>query len=193
MKSIIRTLLVFILALSISSVKSQLQKGNVLLGADIANLNLSLNTGSNFGAQLNPKAAWFIKDNIALGGFVDFQLTTSKGGGTSVYYGIGPLARYYLNDKTVSPTGHTRIFFEANVGINGSNPAIGESTNGFGLGIGPGLAYFVTPNIGLEALLKYQGIIGFGSSATTSNLIAMFGFEIYLPSKTVEKAARMQH
>src|SRR3954470_6717594 len=79
MKSIIRTLLVFTLALSISSAKSQLQKGNVLLGADIANLNLSLNTGSNFSALLNPKAAWFIKNNIALGAFIEFQLITAKG------------------------------------------------------------------------------------------------------------------
>ena len=34
-----------------------LQKGNIMLGADIANLDLSLNTGSNFSALLNPKFA----------------------------------------------------------------------------------------------------------------------------------------
>ena len=192
MQSIIRILLVFILALSISSAKSQLQKGNVLLGADIANLNLSLNTGSNFSALLNPKAAWFIKNNVAVGAFVEFQLITSKGSGTSVYYGIGPLARYYVNDPTVNPAKHARFFVEANVGINGSNPAVGESTNGLGLGVGPGLAYFVTPNVGLEGLLKYQGIIGFGSSVTSSNLIVSFGFQIYLSGSSVEKAAKVQ-
>ena len=171
---------------------AQIQKGNVLMGADIANLNLSLNTGSNFSASLNPKAAWFIQDNIALGGFVDFGLSTSKGSGTSVSYGIGPLARYYINDPKINPVQHARFFFEGNVGIQGNNPAVGESTNGLGLGIGPGIAYFVTPNIGLEALLKYQGIVGFGSSATSSNLIIGFGFQIYLPGKTLEKAAQMK-
>ncbi len=151
--------------------KAQIQKGNVMLGADIANLNLSLNTGSNFSAELNPKAAWFIHDNIAVGGYVDFRISTSKGNGTDIYYGIGPLARYYINDPNLNPVHHARFFIEANVGIEGSNPEVGESTNGLGLGVGPGLAYFVTPNIGLEALLKYQGIIGFGSSLTSSNLV----------------------
>jgi hypothetical protein len=177
---------------SIKSSYAQIQKGNVMIGADIASLNLSLNTGSNFSAQLNPKAAWFVQDNIALGGFVTFGLSTSKGSGTSVNYGIGPLARYYINDVHLNPVQHARFFLEGTVGIQGNNPAVGESTNGLGLGVGPGLAYFVTANVGLEALLKYEGIVGFGSRPTSSNLIAEFGFQIYLPGKTVEKAAKMK-
>ncbi|HLA59546.1 MAG TPA: hypothetical protein VK622_12320 [Puia sp.] len=176
----------------IQTVKGQIQKGNVMMGADIASLNLSLNTGSNFSAELNPKAAWFIENNIALGAFVNFGISTSKGNGTSVSYGIGPLARYYINDPNMNPVQHARFFFEGTVGIQGNNPAVGESTNGLGLGFGPGLAYFITPTVGLEALLKYEGIVGFGSSVTSSNLVAAFGFQIYLPGKTVEKAARMK-
>ncbi|HEY2350522.1 MAG TPA: hypothetical protein VGH64_15995 [Puia sp.] len=179
------------LIFSIFTVNGQLQKGNVFLGADIANLDLSLNTGSNFSAALNPKAAWFIQDNLAIGGFVFFGLSTAKGAGTSVSYGIGPLARYYINDISTSPVTHARLFFEGNVGIQGSNPAVGNSTNGLGIGVGPGIVYFMTSNIGLEALIKYQGIIGFGSSVTTSDLTASFGAQIYLPRKTIEKAAKM--
>lgn len=186
---------IFLILIAISScviVNAQIQKGNVLVGADIANVNLSLNTGSNFSASLNPKAAWFIRDNIALGGYLNFGISTAKNAGTSVLYGIGPLARYYVNDPKINPIQHARFFLEGNAGIEGMNPAVGNSTNGLGLGVGPGLAYFVTPNIGLEALLKYNLIVGFGSSVTSSNLLLNFGFQIYLPGKSIEKAAKNQ-
>jgi hypothetical protein len=192
MKTIYRWVICAGLMMGFLNARCQLTKGNILLGADIANVDLSLNTGSNFSALLNPKAARFIKDNFALGGYINFQLATAKDEGTSVRYGIGPLVRYYVSDPNISPVTHARFFVEANAGIEGSNPAVGNSTNGLGLGIGPGLAYFMTSNIGLEALLKYQGIIGFGSSVTTSDLTMAFGLQIYLPHKTLAKAAGMK-
>jgi hypothetical protein len=164
-----------------------------MVGADIANLNLSLNTGSNFNAQLNPKAAWFIQNNLALGAYVNFGLSTAKDAGTSVAYGIGPLARYYINDSTLNMVRHGRFFIEANAGVEGRNPAVGESTNGLGLGVGPGFAYFITRNVGLEALLKYQLIVGFGSSVTSSNLLLNFGLQVYLPGKTLREAANRNY
>ena len=74
------------------------------------------------------------------------------------------------------------FFVEGNVGIEGDNPATGDNTNGLGLGIGPGWTYFVNPNIGLEVLLKYNGIVGFGSSPTSNNLNLFIGFQIDLGS-----------
>lgn len=192
MKTIYRVAIGLSFLLSGLNVKSQLKQGNIMLGADIANLNLSLNTGSNFSALLNPKTARFIKDNFALGGYINLQLTTAKNEGTSVGYGIGPLARYYFNDPASDPVGQARFFLEGNAGIEGNNPAVGNSTNGLGLGVGPGLAYFMTANVGLEALLKYQGIVGFGSSPTSSNLTMAFGLQVYLPHKTLKKAAGMK-
>ncbi len=74
------------------------------------------------------------------------------------------MGRYYINDKQLNDLiGHSRFFVEGNVGIEGDNPATGDNTNGLGLGLGPGWAYFITPNIGLEALLQYCGIVGFSS------------------------------
>ncbi|HVW61738.1 MAG TPA: hypothetical protein VHC48_16915, partial [Puia sp.] len=46
---------------------AQIQKGNVMVGGDITHLDLSLNEGHNFSVVIDPKAAWFIKDNIAIG------------------------------------------------------------------------------------------------------------------------------
>lgn len=177
----------------VSTAKAQVQRGNLLVGADIANFNLSLNKGGNFNMRIDPKLAFFIRNNIAVGPYLNFELQTSKGNGTSIDYGIGLLGRYYINDSTLNLLKHGRFFLEANLGIEGSNPSNTtglDNTNGLGLGVGPGFAYFITENVGLETLLKYNGIVGFGSRPTSSNLNLSFGFQIYLGSARARAAIR---
>jgi hypothetical protein len=167
-----------------STARAQIQQGNVLVGADFANLSFGLNSPNIFNVNLTPKAAWFIKDNIALGGYANFGLQTAKNTSTITTYGIGPLARYYAGDD-VSILKHGRFFGEASVGLGGKNVSDGGgNTNGFDFTFGPGFAYFVTPNIGLETLLKYDGLAGFGSQAYQSTLTLNFGLQIYLPGKS---------
>ncbi len=165
------------------TVNAQIQKGNILAGGDIANFDIGLKKGSGYVITIDPKLAFFIQDNIAVGAQV--VLGISGGGGTTNFdYAVGPLARYYFGDKTnLSPLRHSRFFIEANAGIEGENVSGGASTNGLGLGIGPGYAYFITPNIGLETLLKYRGEVGFGNATTQSDLNLSVGFQIYLPSR----------
>ena len=169
--------------------QAQIQRGNVMVGANLADIDLNLNKGGNFNVRLDPKAAWFIQDNLAVGGYVSLVIATAKGAGTSINYGIGPLARYYVSNREVNVLQHARLFVEGNAGIEGFNPAVGSNTNGLGLGIGPGIAYFITPNIGLEALVKYNGIVGFGSSVSNNALNVGFGFQIYLPSAKIRSEA----
>jgi hypothetical protein len=164
----------------IGAATAQIQQGNVMVGADIADFNLGLNEGGLFTVQINPKAAFFIRSGLALGAYLNFGLSTSKGEGSDIDYGIGGLARYYISDPQTQVIHNSRFFFEGTVGIEGTNPSSGENTNGLGLSLGPGWTYFVTPNIGLEALAKYRGIIGFGSRATSSSLNLAVGFQIYL-------------
>ena len=171
-----------------AAAQAQIQRGNLLVGGDIANFNLNLNKGGNFSMRIDPKVAVFIKNNLAVGAYLNLGLATAKGAGTSVNYGIGGLGRYYINDSSINLLRHGRFFLEANVGIEGDNPSVGENTNGLGLGAGPGYAYFITPNIGFETLLKYQGIVGFGSRPTSSNLNLSVGFQIYLSSKRARAA-----
>jgi len=168
------------------SVNAQLQKGNVLVGGNLAGFDLGLNEGGTFLMNITPKAAWFVKDNVALGAYVDVGLATAKGAGTNVNYGVGGLGRYYFSRADVDLARATRFFVEANAGLQGINTSGANSTNGIGLGIGPGLAYFVTPNVALESLLKYNGVLGFGSSATSSRLQLNLGFQIYLPGSKVK-------
>jgi hypothetical protein len=171
--------------------KAQIQKGNVLMGGDIGNLTLGLNSPSTFTMDITPKAAWFIQDNVALGGYARFGISTEKNTGSDVRYGVGALGRYYAGSD-VEVLKHGRFFAEGNAGLGGQNlRGPGGSTNGLELGVGPGFAYFVTPSIGLETLLKYNGIVGFGSSAYQHTLTLNFGFQIYLPGKsTMSKVKR---
>lgn len=188
MKKLTFTLLVVFCC--VCSTHAQIQKGNLMVGGDITQLNLSLNTGTNFSFTLDPKAAWFIKNNFALGAYVNFQLITAKGAGSTINYGVGPLARYYISDQTIEVLRRSRFFLEGNVGIQGTNPHVGASTNGLGIGFGPGLAWFVTSNIGLEALVKWNPIIGFGSEPFSSTLTFGLGFQIYLPQSRIQRAER---
>ena len=180
MKKIIGILTISLAFLSSTS-NAQIQKGNILVGGDIANLNLTLGGGGAFQVTIDPKVAFFIRDNVALGAYVDFGLATAKGAGTTTSYGVGALGRYYISDPAVNVLKHGRLFFEGNAGIQGISLSGGSNTTGLGIGIGPGYAYFITSNIGLETLLKYNGIVGFGSQAYNSNLNLGIGFQIYLP------------
>ncbi len=169
---------------TVLSANAQIQKGNVLVGGNFANLNLGLDDAKVVSFQITPKAAWFIQDNVALGAYVNFGLQTAHNSATVVDYSVGGLGRYYTG-KDVEVLRHGRFFGEANLGIGGRNTSRGGGhTNGLDYGFGPGFAYFVTPNIGLETLLKYQGLAGFGDAGSQSALQLNFGFQVYLPGRS---------
>lgn len=177
-------LTVLAVALLISSLRAQIQKGNVMVGGNFADLNLGLNGAKVFSVDITPKAAWFIQDNVALGAYLDLGIKTAKGSSTTTNYGVGALGRYYTGSD-VEILRHGRIFAEANFGVGGVNVSDGGGhTNGLDLGVGPGFAYFITPNIGIETLLKYKGVFGFGDAVNQSNLNLSFGLQIYLPGRS---------
>lgn len=186
MKKIIIITLAIILSTGFLA-SAQIQKGNIMVGGNFANLNLGLNDPKIFSLAITPKAAWFIQDNVALGGYVNLGIETAKGSSTTTSYGAGALGRYYTGSD-VAVLKHGRFFAEATAGIGGVNVSNGGgNTNGLNISVGPGFAYFVTPNLGLETLLKYNGLAGFGSQAYQSNLNLSFGFQIYLPGKSTER------
>lgn len=182
MKKITYLLFAAMIGLSISA-KAQIQQGNVLVGADFANFNIGLSKPNVIDLNLTPSAAWFIQDNVALGGYVNFGLETAKGTSTTTTYGVGALGRYYTG-KDVEVLKHGRFFGEATFGVGGTSVSDGGgSTNGINFSFGPGFAYFVTPSIGLETMVKYNGLGGFGDIGYQSNLNLSFGLQVYLPGK----------
>lgn len=184
MKNYYLLLIVAIFANSFST-NAQIQKGNVLFGGNLANFNLGFNDPKIFSVEITPKVAWFVKDNIALGGYFDFGIQTAKNSNTKTNYGIGGLGRYYAG-KEIEVVKHSRFFGELTAGFGGVNVSDSDNTNGLNISAGPGFAYFITPNVGLEVLLKYNSLIGLGSTPYQGNLNASLGFQIYLPSKSTE-------
>ncbi|WP_354334406.1 hypothetical protein [Pedobacter sp. CG_S7] len=179
-------LLSVFVALGLSS-SAQIQRGNVLIGANLANVNIGLDRPNVFSANITPKAGWFIQDNIALGGYLDFGIQTAKNSSTITNYGFGALGRYYTGSD-VEVLKHGRLFGEATAGFGGQNVSDGGgSTNGINFSAGPGFVYFVTNTIGLEALIKYNGLAGFGSTNYQNNLNLSFGLQIYLPGKSTAR------
>jgi len=182
MKKFTLCLLTAIIGVGLSA-SAQIQKGNVMVGGNLAGLDLGLSGSKVFSVDLTPKAAWFIEDNIALGGYANLGLKTAKNQATTTNYGFGALGRYYTG-KDTEILKHGRIFGEATLGLGGTNTSKGGgNTNGLAFSFGPGFAYFITPNIGLETLLKYNGIAGFGNTGYQNNLSLSFGFQIYLPGQ----------
>ncbi len=189
MKKLLLTLAIAVTGFTAAN--AQIQEGNVLMGTNISNISFGLDKPNVFSFNLNPKAAWFIADGIALGGDVSFGLETQKRAGTGINYGVGALGRYYSGETSGDVVKNSMFFGEATVGISGINPAgtIG-STNGLGFSFGPGFTYFVTKSIGLETLLKYNGVVGFGSSPYAHNLSLGLGFQVYLPGKATAKKVK---
>ena len=176
-----------------STANAQIQEGNWMVGSSIVSSKFGLNTGGGYKIGFEPKAAYFIKDNTALGAYVklDFSKET-KGAPAGFEYGVGALGRYFVSPGEAGVDNllnHGRWFFEGNLGVGGYSVEDGPSTTGLDFGVGPGYSYFITPNIGVEGLVKYVGRAGFGSEGLNSNITFNVGFSIYLPTSQAKRIA----
>ena len=193
MKKLILTGILAVAGLA-TTANAQIQQGNWLVGSSLLSSNFGLNTGGGYSIALQPKGAYFIKDNVAVGGYVNVGISkVTNGSPTRFDYAVGGLGRYYLSpgEKGVDNLlNHGRWFLEGNVGIGGSSVEGGNSTTGLDFGVGPGYTYFITPNIGLEGLVKYQGQAGFGNEGLNSNITFNVGFSIYIPTSKAKQVAR---
>lgn len=167
---------------------AQLQQGNWMVGAEVANVKFT----NGFSMSLTPKLAYFIQDRWALGAQVGLGVVSPEGSSdTQTDWSIAPFTRYYFTSSEVDNLLNNGAFFaEGSAGFGGNNSSSGNSTNGVELGIGAGYAYFITPNVGLEGLLKYRGLVGGGNSTTQGNLYLGVGFQIYLPGSKAKAALR---
>lgn len=169
---------------------AQLQKTNWMVGSDLMNIRFT----NGFAMNLNPKAAYFIQDRWAVGAQVNLGIQKVNGSDTTqTNWGVAPFTRYYFSNNEVDNLLKNGAFFgEGSVGFAGVNSGGGNSTNGVDLGIGAGYAYFITNNVSVEGLLKYDGIVGGGNKNTNGDLNFGLGFNIYLPNNAAKKVVRDQ-
>lgn len=176
-----------------STANAQIQEGNWMVGGNLVGADFGLNKGGVYNFAIQPKGAYFIKDNVAVGGYVDLGFSGVKDAATTFKYNVGALGRYYVSPGEAGVDNllnHGRWFFEGNVGVGGSSISKGgASSNGLNFGFGPGYSYFITPNIGLEGLVKYDANAGFGNVGYTHRITFGVGFQIYLPTSQAKRIA----
>lgn len=136
-------------AASIFQANAQTDKGDWIVGG---NLNLSTPSNSTY-FSFSPQASYFVMDNLAIGGAVDYAF--SKNGGTkNNQFTIGPSARYYFNLKedNIKPLVHAGFGFGSYATKTGSTKI---STNVTSANIGGGLAYFINRSVAVEGIVAY--------------------------------------
>lgn len=183
--------LILAAALGVAGMASaQLQQGNWMVGSELANFKFT----NGFQMTLTPKAAYFVQDRWAVGAQVGLDVYKVNGSSsTQTNWSIGALTRYYFTDAQIASGLNNGTFFgEGTAGVGGVNSGSGNTTNGLQLGIGAGYAYFLTPNVSVEGLLKLQGTVGGGNSNSDADLSLGVGFSIYLPSGKAEQVLKDQ-
>lgn len=169
---------------------AQLQQGNWMVGAEVANVKFT----NGFSMSLTPKLGYFVQDRWVVGAQVGLDVQSPEGtSDTQTDWSIAPFTRYYFASNEVDNLLNNGAFFaEGSAGFGGNNSSAGNSTNGVELGIGAGYSYFITPTVGLEGLLKYKGLVGGGNTNAQGNLYLGVGFQIYLPNSRAKAALRDQ-
>lgn len=127
-------------------------------------------TGDNKSDQFtfSPRAGYFVTSNIAVGvklGFTSGTTTEDAGLGGTIdvdtnTFSVGGFGRYYF-----TPARDFSFFGELSVGYDSSKvePEGGEEAKvtGFNVGLAPGISYFVSDHIALEATF---GLLGYKTS-----------------------------
>ncbi len=179
---------------------AQLEEGNLMLGTDIGSgitnttsnglfsLDFGLNDGAGYDLGLSPKVGYFVNDNLVLGAIVNLGYSKSPrsaGQSTETFiYGVQAFTRFYIrpgeaNLEELVRTG--RFFLENNAGVAGVNVTGGSTTNGFTFGFGPGYSWFLNSYIALEAIVKYNGLVGGGNTDFQNSIGLNLGIQIFIP------------
>lgn len=137
-------------------------KGDLFVSGSLGFTTSKEGEAKTTNVNFSPMLAYFITENIALGG----QLTIGSGK-TEVgpvesknnSLGINAIGRYYF-----TPAKSFSIFGQAQVGYLNTKeePATGGEVkvNTFNIGVGPGMSYFVSSNFAIEAGL---GVLNYTS------------------------------
>jgi hypothetical protein len=159
---------------------SQSEKGSILLGGNATMSFSSQSHNKYFSASVSPHVGIFIANRFALGATIPFGYSSSwVNSSRYLNIGIGPFVRYYMGGGKVVPFlqgkggwNHSRYSYEEPSGIKRKD----IQNSGYG-GLGLGLAYFITPSVGLESLLSYD--LYRQNSFTNRVLNLNVGFQIY--------------
>ena len=182
------------------------ERGDVMLGTDLGSglvntatdglfgINVGLNDGAGFNVGISPKVGYFLNENFLVGAAINlgFSKSPEDDAGEAVEtfgYGLQGLTRFYITPRDLGANGlppRSRFFVENNLGVAGLAINNGPSTIGFAFGFGPGLAYFVTENVALEATMKYNGLLGKSTDDYQNSIGLNIGIQVFLDRAKAE-------
>ncbi|WP_139924864.1 outer membrane beta-barrel protein [Hymenobacter sp. DG01] len=173
-----------------STAKAQTTKGTRVLGLSAGNIIYQKNNGyRQISAQLAPSIGTFVADNVALGIALPIGYSSTKtqysfrNTQRNLELGLLPWVRYYLPSSSKH-----RVFGELSVG--GALSSSRTKADGYTVknsdvtllaSLGAGYSYFITPNVGLEALAKFATNSGNSTAFGKGYLDINLGFRVYLP------------
>ncbi|MFK5890286.1 MAG: hypothetical protein QM486_06100 [Flavobacteriaceae bacterium] len=171
-------LIISILFFSIS-MKSQITKGYWMLGGNGSYSYTDLKSDSSdpepsWGLVINPNIGYFIKDNLAIGGYTSFSINKYSNG---FFLNLRPFVRYYFldTDKKIN------YFTELSFGYSTHFIKNSKNTSTYGYNIKPGVIYFLNNTVALEASLKYfHGKAPDANNLISKGLIFGVGLQIHL-------------
>lgn len=194
MKNMEKKIMAFICAILLIGLaqtsSAQTEQGNMMFGSQLANIEGTFQNKSNdFSMEISPAVAYFVRNNLAVGAMLNLGMDVLKDAPTTFTYGVGPWARYYFHTPSdMKFSKHVAYFIDGFVGIQGvAHNKGGGNTNGLGIKAGPGISYFITPNVSLDGSLNYNLVLGFGNATTANKLGLNLGFQIFLPSKKLKR------
>lgn len=177
MKKTILFLTILFLTININA---QTEKGNWIFGGNGGYSNFTtkndLGTTSKYSTiTINPNAAYFIKDNLAIGGNINYRNYSSNNFGDSNSYGLGILARYYF----LKPTKIYNFFAQANFIYSITHADLTGYSQFYITKIGS--VIFLNSSVGIEFSIEYEK--EFNDVAKNTVIKAGIGFQIHLQKK----------
>lgn len=170
--------------LSIASY-GQIEKGNYLLGGNLGIIYSSNQDYIHYGMDIKPNVGYFVTDRLALGLALPFSFSRSKNDAwqySYTYYGLSPFLRYYFAKRDKSAFFASTSFGFSNASSknkSGSSDETKNSSTYTSANLSLGYVYFLTKNIGLEAVLGYNRNKE-KDYDTRSDIRFNIGFQIYL-------------
>lgn len=115
------------------------------------------------GFTVSPRVGYFVSENIAVGVALGYTSTTDKAPGSedikNSMFEVGAFGRYYFTPASkFSLFGQLGVAYATNKYEEGDFEA---KSNGFNIGLAPGINYFVSDHFALEATF---GILGYSTS-----------------------------
>ncbi len=117
-----------------------------------------------FNFSFTPAAAYFIKNRIAVGGFLDYSRSTttefimeSENKSISTNFLIGPMGRYYYGIEKLRPFGELRLGIGSEVYKSETGTGTIKSKHNLTYwGLGVGGSYLFADNISFDGLVLYD-------------------------------------